>query len=294
MLDLKAVHRPTAPAEAVRLLAETAGHGLYLAGGTVVVPAGSPALDFLVDVTAAGLGGIRTEVAGGAPGTLVLGATATIGELLRSQEAARPAGGLLREAASCVANHTVRNLATVGGNLIAWHFPTDLPPALLVLDASLRVVGRAGERTVSLADFYGRRREVFGTGDLIAEVRVPLGPVGLRGAFEKHGRKRLDVALVNCAAAVRLEGGRIAEARLALNGVDGPPARRQDVESLLAGKEPSESLFEEGGRMVSASVRPRSDHRAGPEYRRVVAGVATKRALLRAAGLVPARGGAGA
>jgi CO/xanthine dehydrogenase FAD-binding subunit len=291
MLDLKTVHRPTAPEEAVRLLAETPGRGLYLAGGTIVVPAGSPALDFLVDLSAAGLGGIRTDAAGGGPRTLVLGATATVGELLRSPAAARPAGGLLREAASGIANHTLRNLATVGGNLIAWHFPTDLPPALLVLDASLRVVGRAGERAVPLADLYARRREVFGTGDLIAEIRVPPGPTGLRGAFEKHGRKRLDVAIVNCAAAVRLEAGRISEARLALNGVDGVPARRPDVEAFLAGKEPSEPLFEESGRMVSATVRPRSDHRAGPEYRRVVAGVATKRALLRAAGLVPARGG---
>jgi carbon-monoxide dehydrogenase medium subunit len=294
MLDLTAVHRPTAPVEAVRLLADTAGHGLYLAGGTIVVPAGSPALDFLVDLTAAGLGGIRAEAAGSAPGTLTLGATATIGELVRSPEAARPAGGLLREAASGIANHTLRNLATVGGNLIAWHFPTDLPPALLVLDASLRVVGRAGERAVPLTDFYARRREVFGAGDLIAEVRVPLGPVGLRGAFEKHGRKRLDVALVNCAAAVRLEGGRIAEARLALNGADGPPARYPGVEDLLTGERPAASLFEEAGRIVSESVRPRPNHRAGVEYRRVIARVATKRALLRAAGVVAARGGAGA
>lgn len=289
MLDLKAVHRPTGPAEAVRLLAESEGHGVYVAGGTIVVPAGSSALDFLVDLTSAGLGGIRVESRGGAPGALVLGATATVGDLLRSQDAARPAGGLLHAAASRIANHTLRNLATVGGNLVAWHFPTDLPPALLALDASLKVVGRSGDRVVPLAQFYARRRDVFAAGDLIAEVRVPAGPPGLRGAFEKHGRKRLDVALVNCAAAVRLDGGRIAEARLALNGVDGPPARRPDVEAFLAGREPAVPLFEEVGRMVSASVTPRPDHRASPEYRKVVAGVAARRALMTACGVSPGR-----
>lgn len=284
MLDLKVIHRPSSPAEAVRLLAETEGRGLYVAGGTILVAAGSPHLDFLVDLTGAGLGGIRVEAGRGAPDALVIGATATVGELLRSPEAARPAAGLLHAAASRLASHTVRNLATAGGNVFAWHFPTDLPPALLVLDASITVVGRAGERVVPLEHLYARRRDVFATGDVIAAVRVPAETPGLGGAFEKHGRKRLDVALVNCAAAVRVEGGRVAEARLALNGVGGPPARFRDVEAFLKGKQAARDVFEEAGRMASAAVAPRTDHRASAEYRKRIAGVAVRRALMRASG----------
>lgn len=285
MLDLKAVHRPASPAEAVRLLADTEGRGLYVAGGTILVTAGSSHLDFLVDLTAAGLGGIRVEPARGAPGALVIGATTTVGELLRSPEAGRPASGLLHAAASHLANHTVRNLASVGGNVFAWHFPTDLPPAFLVLDATITVAGRTGERIVPIEHLYAKRREVFSVGDLIVDICVPAETPGLRGAFEKHGRKRLDVALVNCAAAVRVEGGRIAEARLALNGVGGTPARRRDVEAFLKGNEATPAVFEEAGRMVSASVAPKTDHRAGAEYRKRIAGVAAKRALMRAAGV---------
>jgi carbon-monoxide dehydrogenase medium subunit len=285
MLDLKAVHRPASPAEAVRLLAGTEGRGLYVAGGTILVVAGSSHLDFFVDLTAAGLGGIRVEAARGTPGTLVIGATATIGELLRSRDAGRPASGLVHAAAAGLANHTVRNLATAGGNVFAWHFPTDLPPALLVLDASVTVAGPTGERVVPLEQLYARRRDVFSAGDLIVDVRVPAETPGLRGAFEKHGRKRLDVALVNCAAAVRMEGGRIAEARLALNGVSGAPARRRDIEAFLKGREAAQAVLEEAGRMVSSSVVPRADHRASVEYRKTIAGVAAKRALMRACGV---------
>jgi aerobic carbon-monoxide dehydrogenase medium subunit len=284
MLDLKVVHRPASPAEAVRVLADTEGRGLYVAGGTIVVVMGSSHLDFLVDLTAAGLSGILVESGGAAP-ALVIGATATAGELLRAPEAGRPAQGLLHAAASQMANHTVRNLATVGGNVFAWHFPTDLPPALLVLDAWITVEGRAGRRAFPLEDLYAKRRDVFAPGDLIVDVRVPAETPGLRGAFEKHGRKRLDVALVNCAASVRIEGGRIAEARLALNGVGGTPARRRDVEAFLKGKEPAPAVFEEAGRMVSAAVSPRTDLRASGEYRKKVAGVAARRALMRASGL---------
>lgn len=290
MLDLREIRRPASAAEAVRLLAESEGSGLYVAGGTILVTSGSRRLGFLVDLTSAGLGGLRVDTAAGSSGTLIIGATVTVGELLRATEAGRPAGGLLREATSWLANHTVRNLATVGGNLMAWHFPTDLPPALLVLDASVRVMGRSGERIVPIDRLYAARREVFARGDLIADVRVPAATPGLRGAFEKHGRKRLDVALVNCAAAVRLDGGRIAEARLALNGVGGPPARRPDIEAFLAGKEPSPAVFEEAGRMVSAAVTPRSDHRASAAYRTRLAGVAARRALARACGVLPVAG----
>jgi carbon-monoxide dehydrogenase medium subunit len=286
MLDLKAVLRPAGAAEAVRLLAETEGRGLYVAGGTILIPAGSSHIDFLVDLTAAGLGGVRVEQARGASATLVIGATATVGELLRSPEVGRPALGLLHAAASHLANHTVRNLATAGGNVFAWHFPTDLPPALLVLDATVTVAGGAGERAITLEHLYARRRDVFNPGDLLVDMRVPADTPGLRGAFEKHGRKRLDVALVNCAAAVRMEGGRIAEARLALNGVDGTPARRREVEAFLTGNEATRVVFEEAGRMVSAAAAPRADHRASVEYRKKLAGVATKRALMRAAGVV--------
>jgi len=285
MLELKVVHRPSSPAEAVRLLAGTEGRGLYVAGGTILVVGGSSHLDFLVDLTSAGLSGIRLDAGAGASGALVVGATTTIAELLRSPDAGRPAAGLLHEAAAHLATHTIRNLSTVGGNALAWHFPTDLPPALLVLDASITVAGRAGGRAVPLEDIYVRRGEVFAAGDLIVDVRVPAETPGLRGAFEKHGRKRLDVALVNCAAAVRIESGRIAEARLALNGVGGAPVRRRDVEAFLVGKAAAAVTFEEAGRMVSAVVEPKTDHRASGEYRKRIAGVAAKRALMRAAGV---------
>ena len=115
---------------------------------------------------------------------------------------------------------------------------------------------------------------------------MPETEPGLAGAFEKMGRKRLDVALVNAAAAVRLEDGRIADARLAMNGVGGPPRRFRDVEGFLAGKPAEPDLFAEVARMVSASAEPRPSHRAGADYLKKLAGIAARRALMRAAGLI--------
>ncbi len=282
MLDLKNLYRPKSAEEAVRTLLETEGTGLYVAGGTIVVPTGSRSLDYLVDLTDAGLDYVRVEDTPDGR-ALAIGAMTRIADLATSPELASPALRAIIEAAADMGTHTTRNRATVGGNVFAAHFPSDLPPAFLALGASVRLQGADGPREVSLEDFYARRSDVYRRGDLIVEIRVPAGQEGLASAFEKTGRTSVDVAIVSCAAAVAVSGGTIEMARVVLNGISAVPYVAADAEAYLAGKPPTEDLFREAGRLVSASVSPRGDHRASAEYRRKVAGVMTARALSRAA-----------
>lgn len=282
MFDLSVLHRPASPEEAVSLFRETAGTGLYVGGGTVIVPAASAKLDFLVDLSSAGLSYVRSE-----SGHLVLGATVTVAALAGSLEAGGMASGVMAAAALTVANHTVRNLATVGGNVAAWPYPTDLPVVFLVLGASLVVLGASGRREVSIEDFFLKRGEVFSKGDLVTELRIPIPDGDLGGGFDKIGRKRLDVAIANAAAAVLVEDGRIADARLAVGALGPAPRRLPECESFLVGKPVGEEAFAEAGRMAARAVTPRSDHRAGAAYRSKASAVAAKRALMRAAGLLP-------
>ncbi len=285
MFDLSVLHRPTSPEEAVRLFRETEGTGLYVGGGTVVVPAASSKLDFLVDLSAAGLSGISSE-----SGHLVLGATVTISSLARSLEAGGIASGILHTASLSVANHTVRNLATVAGNVAAWPYPTDLPVAFLALDATLAVMSDAGEREIPIEDYFLRRGDVFSKGDLITRVSIPVPKGEVGGGFEKVGRKRLDIAIANAAATVRMDGGRIADARLAVGAMGPAPRRLPECEALLKDKVPTEKLLADVGRLVETTVEPRTDHRAGADYRRKAVGAAARRALTRATGLLGAQG----
>ncbi len=282
MFDLSVLHRPASAEEAVRLYGETEGTGLYVAGGTIVVPAGSSKLDFLVDLSSAGLSYVRSE-----SGRLVLGATLTVAGLATSLEASGIASGAMPAAALSIANHTVRNLATVGGNVAAWPYPTDLPVVLLVLGAKLTILGPSGQREIPIEDYFQKRGDVFRKGDLITEIVVPIPSGDLRGGFEKVGRKRLDIAIANAAGTVLMDDGRIREARVAVGGMGPAPKRLPECEDLLKGKSATEESFAEAGRLVERAVEPRTDHRAGAEYRRKAAGAAAKRALMRAAGLLP-------
>jgi carbon-monoxide dehydrogenase medium subunit len=283
MFDLRTLERPTSPEEAVRAFLETEGTGLYVAGGSIVVPTASQSLDYLVDLTATGLDYMRVE--DGTDGAMfVIGAMTRIADLLDSDLPAGAPWGAITGAARSVANHTVRNRATVGGNIFAAHYPSDLPAALLVLRASVVLQGTEGTRTVALEDFFGRGGDVYRRGDLITEVRVPRGAPGLASAFIKLGRTRVDVAIVNSAAAIRIEDGVIADAAIALNGISSAPFVAADASAHLVGREPTAETFSEAARIVTEAVSPRSDHRAGAEYRKKMAGVVVARALEAAAG----------
>jgi CO/xanthine dehydrogenase FAD-binding subunit len=285
VFDLESLKRPTTPEEAVRDLLETDGTGLYLAGGTILVPTASPSLDYLVDLTRVGLDHLRVDGGrSGSGGTLVVGAMVRMVDLVESDELSGPAWSAIREAARTVGTHTVRNRATVGGNIFAAHFPSDLPTVFLALGASVTLQGADGPRDVDLEDFYARRSEVYRRGDLILEVKVPAGDRRFAAAFEKTGRTQVDVATVNCAAAVAVSDGVIEEARVALNGISAVPHVATAAVAYLAGKPCSEDVFVEAGRLVSEGVSPRDDHRASGEYRRKAAGVLAARALSRAAG----------
>jgi len=283
VFDLESLKRPTTPEEAVRDLLETEGTGMYLAGGTILVPTGSPSLDFLVDLTRLGLDHI-TAAGEGPGGAVTIGAMVRMSDLAESDILSGAALGAVSEAAWAVGTHTVRNRATVGGNIFAAHFPSDLPPVFIALGATVRLQGVEGPRDVPLEDFYSRRSDVYRRGDLIVEVTVPEGYERFSTAFEKTGRTRVDVAIVNCAAAVAMDGGVIAEARIALNGVSATPFVVSDAGAFLAGKAPSDDVFREVGRLVADGVSPRGDHRAGGDYRRKLAGVLATRAVSRAVG----------
>jgi carbon-monoxide dehydrogenase medium subunit len=284
LLDLGSLKRPTTPEEAVRDLLETEGAGLYLAGGTIVVPTGSPGLDFLVDLSRLGLEYVRVEDGTAQGGeVLVIGAMTRIADLTEEPVLDTPKWRSIREACFWLATHTVRNQATVGGNITAAHFPSDLPPVFVSLGASIVVQGRDGRREVLLEDLYSRRSDHHKRGDLILEVRVPSGPDGRLTAFEKTGRARVDIAIVNCAIALAVSGGAISEARIAVGGSTPAPSPVSEAANSLLGETPNADAFAEAGRLVSSGVPARSDHRAGAEYRKKVAGVLAERALTRAA-----------
>jgi len=132
---------------------------------------------------------------------------------------------------------------------IATH-PSDMCVALAALDAKVQVVGPAGERTISFADFHRlpldtpQRDTNLEPNELLAAVELPAQGFRTNYTYLKiRDRLSYAFALVSVAAAMELEGDRIREARLALGGVAHKPWRDALAEGALRGQEANPATF---------------------------------------------------
>lgn len=275
---------PSSVGEAVELLVQHDGSAV-LAGGTdllVKMQDGRLAPPVLISLgRIPGLNAIAYE-----DGFLKIGATATHGDLEKS-ELIRRSFGLLAEAASAVGSPQIRNMATVGGNLCNAAPSADTATPLLALDAAVKLVGPKGERVLPLRDFFtGPMQTVLERGEIMTEIRVPVLPRGSGGAFIKHSvRRAMDLALVSVSSVVVVDAdsGICNRARIAMGTVAPVPMRAVSAESLITGKRLDSKIAEEAGLAASAEAKPRSSFRASAEYRHEVLKVLVIRAINKAA-----------
>jgi xanthine dehydrogenase YagS FAD-binding subunit len=265
----------------------------YLAGGTthldLILKDGVAQSDRLVDIT-----GLPMHAINRSEDTLRIGALVTMEELAAAPTVAERVP-FVREALLLGASTQLRNMATIGGNLlqrtrcryfrdrsvsacnkripgsgcaavigvarmhailgasehcIALH-ASDLCIPLVALDAIVHIRRESGTRTVPLTEFYvlpGERPDietVLDHGELITEVEVPLLPPGTRSGYLKvRDRASYEFALTSAAAALLLDNGRIAVARLALGGVGTIPWRAREAEAILTGAQATDETFQ--------------------------------------------------
>jgi xanthine dehydrogenase YagS FAD-binding subunit len=169
-----------------------------------------------------------------------------------------------RPGSGCPAREGVNRIHAILGtseHCIATH-PSDMCVALAVLAAKVQVTGPAGDRTIDLADFHrlpGDTPEVdtnLQSGELITAVDLPAEGFAENYTYLKiRDRHSYAFALVSVAVGLKMQGEKIAQARLALGGVAHRPWRDVAVEAMLRGEVPSEALLTEVGRAIVQDAR---------------------------------------
>ncbi len=246
-MDPLEYHRPKTMEEALPLLRR----GQPLAGGTDLVPR-RLRLNSVVDLQALGLDEIQVT-----PSGLRIGATVRLQQLV---EAGEGVPGALVEACRLEATLNLRNMATVGGTIMAADGRSPVATVLLALGAEVTL--QPGEESVSLDSLLDRRGAGL-HGRLITEVKVP--PIEF-AAYEQVARAPADRPLVSVCAA-RLRGR--ADIRLALGGFGPRPV------ALVAER----SDPEEAAKAVSLAYAEAGDAWASAEYRSAVAAVLVRRVM---------------
>jgi carbon-monoxide dehydrogenase medium subunit len=272
--------RATSIEHALDLLARLGPDARLLAGGHSLLPMMKLRLatpEHLVDIDALAdeLGYIREE-----DSEVRIGAMTRHRAILESELLARRLA-IFTDAERVIADPVVRNRGTIGGALCQADPAEDLSAVCAAVDAHVVVRGQGGERVVGMREFHrGAYETAVEDGEMVTEIRVPLH-ADAGSAYEKVERRVGDWAVAAAGAAVRLEGGAIVQAGIALAAV-GSGVTSPDAEQALIGNAPSEELFEEAARLAAAAAEPVTDQRGSAEYKRHVAGELTRRALRRA------------
>ena len=192
---------------------------------------------------------------------------------------------LLATATNTVADPQIRHRGTFGGSLAHADPAGDLPAVALAMDAEMVLRGMDGTRTVPASEFF---TDFFTTAlrptEILVEVRMPK-KTGWNAHYEKFNRVAQAWSIVAVAAAVRVDGGTIAEARVGLTNMGSVPMRATAVEQALVGQAPTAESIRAAAAHAAEGTSPPSDGNADAAYRQHLAQVLTHRAVAAAAGV---------
>lgn len=145
--------------------------------------------------------------------------------------------------------------------------PSDQNVALTALEATIQVQGAKGKRTIPIGEFYLKpgstphREHVLEPGDLIVSVTLPPAPAGARSHYLKlRDRAAYEFALASAAIVVKVSGGRIDHARVALGGVGTVPWRSREAEHALQGQSASLATFRRAADAALRDAQPASEN----------------------------------
>ncbi len=273
---------PTTLDEALAALAEHGEDAKVLGGGQSLLPVLRMRLNAPEVVVDLGrieeLRGIRED-----GDTVVIGAMTTYADVLADATVTEHIA-LLHKAIAEVADDQIRHRGTVGGAIVHADPAGDVGPAVLALDAEMVIAGPGGRRTVGAADFFTDLFETaVGEGEVLVEIRLPKH-TGWGAHYEKFVRVSHQWSIVAVAATVRAEGGTIAEAKVALANMGATPLRAKATEVALTGQPATDVAVREAAASAADGTNPPSDLNGDADYRRHLATVLTRRAVLAAAG----------
>ena len=268
----------------VQLLQQHEDSALIVAGGTFLHGLASRGLltgiEALIDIQGLGLDHIAVD-----PDNVVIGATTRLAQLEASEPIQRDAWlGAVKDAIAYPPVQ-IMNSATVGGSVASACPLFDLPTGFLALDGVVQAYGPDGSRDIPLEAFFsGLFENSLAPDEFVTAISLPQPPPNSASAFIKLETNANDLAIVNVAVALTLEGsGSCGQPRVFVGGGTGEtPVRAGSAEQLLAGARVDEDVIGAAAAAAQTDVDPISDHRASRAYRSAMVKVLTEKALHKA------------
>jgi aerobic carbon-monoxide dehydrogenase medium subunit len=190
---------------------------------------------------------------------------------------------VVRAAMAHVAHLAIRNRGTIGGSLCHADPAAELPMMAVLLDADIAIRRSAGTRRLPARDFLvGALTTALEDDEIVTEISFPPVPASAGWAFEEFALRSGDFAIAAVAAIIDVRAGRVAEARIAVMGVDATPVRATAAERILVGQTFDPAPIAAATASARAAINPASDLRASADYRRHLVAALAERVLTMA------------
>jgi aerobic carbon-monoxide dehydrogenase medium subunit len=276
--------RPSSVDEAVSALNEAGEDAKVLAGGQSLIPVLRLRLAYPTTVVDVGridaMRGVHDD-----GDAIVIGAMTTHHDVMHDPLVNEHAS-LIARATATVADPQVRHRGTFGGALAHADPAGDLGACALALECEFVASGPGGERRIPAADFFqDYLTTALSPDEVLTSIRVPKLGAGWSAHYEKFNRVAQAWSIVAVAALVKRSNGSIADARIGLTNMGSTPLRATAVESALAGADASADAVGAAAEHAAEGTNAPSDLSGAADYRRHLARVLTKRAVLSAAGV---------
>ncbi len=272
-------HSPASFAEASALAANATGITRFLAGGTDVLVQLRLDLvtpDTLIDIKK--INGVQ-DIKRSGDGSWTLGVAATGAEMSEHPRLGQDWPGIV-EAMDLIGSTQVQGRATLAGNLCNASPAADSVPAMVAAGVTVTVTGPDGTREVPVEDIPSAPgRTSLSKGELISAVNIPArGENGGDAYLRFIPRTEMDIAVVGVGVNLRLDGDKIAEARVSLGAVAPTVLLVEDCANAIIGTALDDAALAAFASAASAACSPINDKRGTVEFRTDVAGVLAKRA----------------
>lgn len=268
--------------EACDLLWEAHGKAKVIAGGTDLVIGlrhGDSNPSLLIDITSLK----ELKKIEETNGILSIGAAVTHSEIA-SSPMVRQYGKIISEAAFKIGSPQIRNLGTIGGNIINNSPAADSLPPLMVLEATGKIASREGEREIPIAQlFKGPYETSLKPHEILVRISFKKLSRDMRSGFVRLARREaMAIARMSVALLLRMQGGKIQDIRISPGAILPTPQRLSEVEEFLKGKSPDEELLKVASRKVSEAMIRWSGIRPSTSYKAPVVEALFMRAMRRA------------
>ena len=275
-------HRASSLDNAIALIHQYGDEAKIMSGGHSLLPMMKLRLatpEHIVDISGIpDLADIKEE-----GGKLHIGALATESDVEHSP-LIKNKYHILSDVSKLIADPSVRNVATVGGNLAHGDAANDQPAVMLALRANLIAYGSKGERAIPIDEFFhGFYMTALGEDEILTAIQIPAFGKGAGSAYHKIERKVGDYAAAGVAVKIVLDDrGTCTEIGIALTNVSAVPMRAERSEEALVLQKPSDELIAKAAQMASEDCSPTDDLRGSEAYKRSLVKTYTERMIRKA------------